>query len=633
MEYPETIDPSNEPSANKATNEGATPSSEVDSQATKSTENKAEPIKKYQDLEITGLIEAATVLLQGKEIPQISDQMKQITALFESKFQEVLKQEKDSFISGGGNEIDFYFNPPYKKQWDQVSYEFRQKRRKHYRDLEESQKVNLERRRQIIEEIKNLIGSQDNINSVYNQFRALRESWHKCGSVPRSESNNVWETYKHHVERFYDFLHLNRELRELDFKHNYEKKLKIIEQAEVLAQSDNIVKASRDLNTLHRQWKNDLGPVAREHREDLWKRFQAATKIIHDKRHDYEKNIDQFQQQNLEKRQQLIQAMEELIEKKAQSHKAWQQLAQKFNALRTEFQNTGQVPKAESKLSWNQFRELGRQFNRSKNDFYKNQKKVQKQAIDQRKELIQEVKKILELEDWDRHSQRVKNLQNQWKKIGFIPRKIGDALWDEFRQMCNLYFERLRGDYLQLSPQEEGVHQAQLALIETVAKVDIPADAAAIQDYFLDLWKTCQTSGDLNKSAAMKNGQAFIKAVEKRIQAAPINSSEKELIQFEIRLMVFGNWGDTLIEEMTQVKGQIDQLKTERTQLENNLEFFSNASAENPLVKEVTEKSAALTEKIEALTDRFKRLKQAQHKLHKSEANSEDDDNLEEETE
>ena len=633
MEYPETIDPSNEPSANQAAAEGATPPSEIDSKATESTGNKPEPTKKYQDLDITGLIEAATVLLQGKEIPQISDEIKQITALFEAKFQEILKQEKANFISGGGNEIDFYFNPPYKKQWDQVSYEFRQKRRKHYRDLEESQKVNLERRRQIIEEIKNLIGSQDNINSVYSKFRALRESWHKCGSVPRSESNNIWETYKHHVERFYDFLHLNRELRELDFKHNYEKKLIIIEKAEVLAKSDNIVKASRDLNTLHRQWKNDLGPVAREHREDLWKRFKAATKIIHDKRHDYEKNIDQFQQQNLQKRQQLINDMKELIEKKAQSHKGWQQLGQKFHVLRAEFQNTGQVSKADSRITWNQFRELGREFNRTKNEFYKNQKRIHKQAIDQRKELIQEVKNILELEDWDRHSQRVKNLQNQWKKIGFVPRKVGEALWEEFRQNCNLYFERLRGDYLQLSPQEESVHQAQLALIETVAKVDIPADAAAIQDYFLDLWKTCQTTGALNKSAAMKNGQAFIKAVEKKVQAAPINSTDKELIQFEIRLTVFGNWGDTLIEEMTQVKGQIDQLKTERTQLENNLEFFSNASAENPLVKEVTEKSAALTEKIEALTDRFKRLKQAQHKLHKSEAASEDEDTQEEETE
>lgn len=632
MEYPYTIDPSDEHAADdSAAQEGATAAQESESASAETPDNSPEPTINYADQNITELIQSAKALLKSNEIPKISDAFKQITTQFDLKFKATLTAEKESFIAEGGNEIDFYFNPPYKKEWDQVSYDFRQQRRKYYKDLEDSQKINLERRQQIIEEIKNLIGSQDNINTVYNSFRALRESWYKCGPVPRSERANVWETYKHHIERFYDFLHLNRELRELDFKHNYEEKLKIIEQAEALAKSENILKASRDLNTLHRQWKNDLGPVAKEHREDLWKRFQAATKTIHDKRHDYEKNIDQFQQQNLEKRQALLVAMEELIESKAKSHRAWQQQVQKFNQLRSDFQNTGQVPRAESKLTWNKFREMGRLFNRAKNDFYKNQKKEQKQAIEGRKELIQIIKDILERDDWDRHTQEVKKLQGQWKKLGFVPRKIGDALWEEFRELCNLYFERLRGDYLKLSPQEETVHQAQLALIQTVDKVEIPATAEEIQNYFLDLWQTCKTSGNLNKVAAMKNGQAFVKAVEKRIKGSQVSNPQKELIQFEIRLAVFGNWGDALIDEMSTIKTQIDGLKTERTQLENNLEFFSNKSTDNPLVKEVTDKTTKLTEKIQALEEQFIRLKQAHHKLSKAEDSVAASDEVQEE--
>jgi len=625
MEYSDTIDPANESSAQQAEDLAGANTPDSKEEIKESNEKKVErpekktPSTNYEELDFQGIVSTAAALLQSKPIPELSETFKQLNAHFDAKFKAKLETEKEAFISGGGNEIDFYFNPPYKKEWEQISYNFRQQRRKYYRELEENQKANLERRKQIIDEIKVLIGSQDNINSVYNQFKALRDSWHKCGAVPRAESSNIWETYKHHVERFYDFLHLNRELRELDFKHNYEEKLKIIEQAETLAQSDNILKASRDLNTLHRLWKNDLGPVAKEHREDLWKRFQQATKIIHDKRHDYEKNIDQFQQQNLEKRLALLQSMEELIEKKVSSHRIWQQNVKRFNELRVAFQDTGQVPKAESKKTWNRFREAGRQFNRAKNEFYKQQKKEQKQAIDQRKALIDQVKSILEMEDWNQHSQKIKQLQNQWKKTGFVPRKIGDALWEEFRANCNIYFERLRGGYLQLSSQEEAVHEAQLALIKTVNSAEIPKEATEIQDFFLDLWRTCQTAGELNKSAAMKNGKAFVKAVQKRLKSSGLSSVDMELVYFEIRLAVFGNWGDTLIDEMTQIKAQIDQLKTEQTQLENNLEFFSNASSDNPLVREVSQKSEQLTQKIDILGEQFKRLKQAHHKLNKAE--------------
>ena len=177
--------------------------------------------------------------------------MQTINKLFEEKFQEDFKTQKKIFIDGGGNEIDFIYKPEYKKSFDQIGYDYRKKRREHYKGQEATQKVNLEQKKSIIEEIKSLINIDQNINTVYKNFRTLQENWYNVGLVPRAESQNLWETYKHHVEKFYDFLHLNRELRELDYKHNYEEKLKIIEQAEVLQEAGDVLRASRDLNTLH----------------------------------------------------------------------------------------------------------------------------------------------------------------------------------------------------------------------------------------------------------------------------------------------------------------------------------------------------------------------------------------------
>ena len=248
-----------------------------------------EPEKKvdYSKLSIEELIEAYKDLTTNDHWLKNHTQIQNINSLFEDKFHADVEAKKKTFIEEGENEIDFFYKPEYKKEFDQLGYEYRKKRRNHYKEQEAAQKVNLERKKAIIEEIKGLIGADDNINNIYKSFRTLQESWYSTGPVSRSENQNLWETFKHHVERFYDFLHLNRELRELDFKHNYEEKLKIIERAEALKELPDVMRVSRDLNTLHKLWKNDLGPVAKEHREALWERFQEATKVIQARRQEY----------------------------------------------------------------------------------------------------------------------------------------------------------------------------------------------------------------------------------------------------------------------------------------------------------------------------------------------------------
>ena len=210
-----------------------------------------------------------------------------------------------------------------KSSFFQTLKNYSSKKRKYFNELSTNQQENLLKRQELIEKIKDLIVVDENSNKLYSKFKVLKEEWHNTGQVPITERNNIWETYRHHVGKFYDFLHLNRDLRDLDYKHNYEEKLKIIERAEQLDKIDDIVKASRDLNDLHRLWKNELGPVAREFSNDLWTRFQAASHKIHSKRQDFQKEISNVQQVNFEKKQNVIVRMKELTSTIPNSHSEW----------------------------------------------------------------------------------------------------------------------------------------------------------------------------------------------------------------------------------------------------------------------------------------------------------------------
>ena len=183
---------------------------------------------------------------------------------FENKFQDKLQKKKNEFINKGGNEIDFYFTPAYKKEFYDLLKNYKYKKNQYFKELSNKQTKNLVRKKEIIEEIKNLIDKSQHDNHTYKKFKTLQEGFYSTGQVPRNENNNIWQTYKFHVERFYDLLHLNRELRDFDYKNNYEEKIKIIEKAEKLSDLKNIHTAIRELNNLHRLWKNELGPVPRD---------------------------------------------------------------------------------------------------------------------------------------------------------------------------------------------------------------------------------------------------------------------------------------------------------------------------------------------------------------------------------
>ena len=458
----------------------------------------------YDSYSISELIEEFEKLSKLDKWYNKNKIIQEIISQFELKFKIEVQAKKDFFLKEGGNEIDFYFLPSYKNNFDKLLKDYKKKKRNYFQEREENQRLNLERKLEIIETLKGLINVDENINKIYKKFRILQESWHKTGPVPRSQSNNIWQTFKHHTEIFYDFLHLNRELRDLDFKHNYEEKIKIIEQAEKLSEIPDVLKASRDLNTLHRLWKNDLGPVAKEHRDELWARFQKASNTIHNRRQDFDKEYDIILEKNLLKKNKLISKLEEIEKNPPKNHKEWRKSIDDLNKIRGEFESIGQVTKKYNKSTWSRYRELSREINREKNKFYKFQKIEQRKNIELKKTLINEVKDILEKDDWNDYNNRMKEIQKDWKDIGFIQRKISNQLWEEFRSNCNLYFDRIKDGYEKNSKKELEIKKKKVTFIDGIKDFKIPSEIEEFKIFSSEQWNEFIKIGDIKEISNKK---------------------------------------------------------------------------------------------------------------------------------
>ena len=345
-------------------------------------------VKDYHTMSLEELVLELNKLVKYEKAQAIKSHVESIRSEFKVKFNSLLDEKKEEFLSEGGNIIDFHYSSPIQKDFKETYNVYREKIKSHYKEIEKNHKDNLEERLQIIEDIKGLINVEENINTTYKHFKELQEQWRNAGPIPRDKYNNTWNTYHHHVEIFYDFLHLNRDLRDLDFKHNLEQKQKIIIRAEELAQDDNLNRAFRELQVLHKLWKEELGPVAKEHRDEIWERFKSATKIIHDKRQEYFNDLDKIYEINLKKKHDIIAQIEAVSKEQAKSHSGWQNKIKEIESLRNAFFSTGKVPVKVNEATWAKFKDVVRVFNRNKNTFYKSLKKEQHVNLEKKLDLI-----------------------------------------------------------------------------------------------------------------------------------------------------------------------------------------------------------------------------------------------------
>jgi len=619
-EIPPAETPSNEPAPEsplaKATSEEKKEEekeeevSSSDDEHTAEAEEEAEEEKDYHALSKEELVVELEALISKKPIQSIKNEVEEIKTEFNAKFEEEVEQKKEEFLAAGGNIIDFHHSTPLKKKFNSHYFDYKEKRNRYYQNLKRDLQANYKIREELIEELKGLLNAEENINTTYKHFKDIQERWHTAGAIPRDKYNTIWNTYRHHVENFYDFLHLNREFRDLDFKHNLDQKLKFIARAEELAQQSDVGKAFRELQMLHKMWKEDVGPVAKEFREEVWEKFSAATKVIHDKRQDYLKDQEKHFEVNYEQKTEIITKISEVAANTAATHKGWQNAMKEVQKLRDEYFEVGKVPRTKAKEIWNNFKEATRNFNREKNGFYKNQKKDQFINLEKKRDLIKTAEDHKESDDFDTVTPLMKKIQQDWKNIGHVPRKDSDKIWKQFKEACNHYFDRVHAERNEANKEEMGHFEAKQSLLDAMTKLKLSGkkeeDLETIKAKITE-WKGIGRVPFNKKNIERK----FNKVLDDLFGKMDLDKQQAEMIRFENKLSSMASQEDTrkLQNEEFFITKRISETQGEINQLENNLGFFRHAKDDNPLVKEVHENIAKHKEQLDVWKSKLKKIR------------------------
>jgi hypothetical protein len=568
------------------------------------------PMLDYETLSMEQMISELENLVNVEKVMSVKDHVEEVKKSFLSKYYHFIDEKKEEFHAENPESTeDFHYHFPLKTKFDQLYSQFRDRKNEHFNSIQNSLKSNLQKRLEIVEELKNLVHSQENISSTLKHFNDIRERWKVAGPIPKDKYNHVWNNYHFHLENFYDILHLDREIRDLDFKHNLEQKQKIIARVEELLHEEDINKSFRELQNLHRVWKEDIGPVSRDHREEIWNKFSDLTKQLHDKREGYYEKFREIEAANLVTKKDLIAQIEVLAQEKVNSHNAWLVQIEKVEALREAFFKTGKVPADVNEATWAAFKTAVRNFNVLKNSFYKEIKKDQNDNLSKKQALIAKAQELKDSTDFATTTPLMKQIQEEWKTIGHVPRKFSDALWTEFRAACNEYFEKLKEQKSEVNEDEVAAFENKKNYLETLRSFELVGDHKTDLDAIKAHIETWKSFGKVPFPRRHIEGK-FNKILDVLFEKLSASKKDNEMARFANRLDTLAN-SDTrrLDNEKVFIMRKIDEVQHEIFQLENNIQFFANAKADNPLVKEVMKNIERHKEELATWKEKLKQLR------------------------
>ena len=572
------------------------------------------PMLDYESLSMEELIDELEKLSAVEKIMSVKDHVEEIKNSFLPKYYHFIDEKKEEFnAENPESKEEFHYHFPLKSKFDQLYSSYRDKKNAHFKNLQNNLKNNLEVRLAIVEELKELINPQENIKDTLKHFNELRERWKNAGAIPKDKYNHVWNNYHFHVENFYDYLHLDREARDLDFKHNLDQKLKIISRVEELVGEADINKAFRELQDLHKIWKEDIGPVSRENREEIWNRFSELTKQMHDKRELLFEAQRGTEKENLERKKEIIAQIEVLATEKVNAHSQWQSQIDKVEALRTAFFAAGKVPAEVNESTWNEFKTAVRNFNTFKNSFYKDIKKEQQDNLNKKMELVARAKALQSSEDFATTTPLMKQIQEEWKLVGHVPRKYSDSIWAEFKAACNHYFEVLKAQKNEANSEEMESFEKKKAYLEQLREFQLigehKADLDAIKLH-IENWKGL---GKVPFARRHIEGK-FNKILDALFEKLSLSKKETEMARFSNRVGNLSESNDTrkIENEKIFIMRKIDEVQNEIFQLENNIQFFTNtknAKKENSIVLEVRKNIEIQKETLEVWKEKLKQIR------------------------
>ncbi len=546
------------------------------------------------DVEITSDVperrSLAEIVKAFEELIQNEDRMKmskEVEAL-KSAFYKTLAREKaesENPEEGPLAEIENVFKEMYNA--------YKKERSEYNRTLEQEALANLELKEAVIADLKALLEKQEDMNETFPQFREIQDRWRAIGQVPPQNYRNINETYHLYVEQFYDMLKINRELRDLDFKKNLEAKEQFCDQAEKLAESEDIVEAFRELQKLHEQWK-EYGPVAKEYREQIWERFKAATALINKKYQSHFEEIKAKQSENLAAKAALCEKVEEIASRQVSDLAQWNEYSKEIEAVQAEWKAVGFASKKENQKIYDRFRAACDKFFERKREYYQDYKDSMTANLEKKIAICEEAEQLKLSTEWKKATDRFIELQKEWKEIGAVPRKKSEQLWKRFRAACDEFFaERDK----QAKPENDfyGNLKAKTRLIQEINAYELKgeeSDVAAMKD-FQARWNEI---GFVPFKEKEKVGKAYKEAMSKfQSPSRPRRNARPQLSEREKLIQKYHN------------------LQQDIATYENNIGFFSTSKNSEALIMQMQQRIEQAKAELEALAGQIKKLNESEN--------------------
>ena len=556
------------------------------------------------------IVERIKEIAHGEENPD-KDEVDYLKTVFYKMHIAEREAAYKAFVESGADPTTFQILPDEDEEVFKAEMGIvKERRAKIFREQEEEKEANLKRKLEIIEKIKTMVGSPEEANKSYQEFKTLQQEWKEIRNIPAAKVSELWRNYQLYVEQFYDMLKLNSEAREYDFKKNLEKKTHLCEAAERLADEPDTISAFHQLQKLHQEYR-ETGPVAKELREEIWNRFKAASTVINKRHQQYFDDIRKREEDNLTRKTALCERIEALIAEPNKNFADWEKHTKEIIDIQTEWKTIGFAPQKMNVKIFERFRESCDKFFSAKTEYFKALKETYKANADKKRALIEKAKELKDSTEWKKTSDKLIALQKEWKTIGVVPKKLGDQLWEEFLSTCNAFFDaRNKAGAGQRSEEHANLEKkrgviAQLKQLAEEAQDDVQQTVQKLVEEYNGI-------GHVPFKEKDKLYDEYHSVLDEIYRKLHINVTRKRLNNFKNKLKnVAEQGGNALDNERARLMRQYEQLKNEAQTYENNLGFLNASSKKgNSLIDEMNRKVQKLKDEIALVRDKIKAIDQ-----------------------
>ena len=541
-------------------------------------------------------------------VNEIRDEVVLIKNAFSQKQQEEVNTTKAHFIEQGGEEKDFLMPPdPQQDVMKELLNQYRERKNAYQQDLESEKEKNVKLKYEVIEEIKSLIDNEESLNQTFKAFRKLQDKWRDIGTVPQGNLKDLWENYHHHVENFYDYIKINKELRDLDFKKNYEAKLELCEKAEALVDVESPQEAFDKLQVLHEEWR-EIGPVEKEHREKLWERFREATRIVNKRNQKFYDDLRKQQKENLVKKAALCEMVEGIGQEAIDKPQLWNEKASDIQKIQKDWRDIGPAPKKNNDEIFERFRAACDAFFEKKRTFYNSYKQEKENNLEAKKALCEKAEALKDSTEWKSTTDELIQIQRDWKKIGPVPRKYSDSIWKRFREACDHFFNQKANFFKDIDSIQHDNLMSKKALIEEIEKFEIGEDIqqclGSLHEY-KERWNKIGHVPFPEKDAIYN---LYRNAINRHYDKLNLDEYSRELEKFKSKLEDLThsqNSGNRIGGERNKLVIKKRQLENDIQVWENNIGFFSSSKKSSSFVTEFEKKIEKAKERLKLIDEKI----------------------------